>query len=209
MKVAVSFLKSDNYKKCIAAIDQTKADYIHVDYCDGKYVANKNFTISELVKLLKNAIKPLDIHLMVKEPIKYIDELAMLNVDTITLHIDACKDLVSTINYVRDIGIKVGLALNPGQNTMEIKPYLDIIDRVLIMSVVPGEGGQAFMPEVIPKLIELNQLKEQYNFTTSVDGGINNETFELLKDQDIDVIVSGSYVTSSEDYDAAIKAFKK
>lgn len=208
MKVAVSYLKSDNYKKCIEKIDASKADFIHVDLCDGKYVETKNFTIAEVTKLLKNAIKPLDIHLMVKEPIKYINDLAMLNVNTITIHLDGCKNPKETIDYICDIGLKVGVAINPDEDIDILNPYLDILDEVLFMSVVPGKGGQAFMPEILPKIDKLNEVKEKYHFITAVDGGINNETIMFLEDKNIDMIISGSYITDNVDYDEAIKTLK-
>lgn len=208
MKVAVSYLKSDNYKKCIEKINATQADYIHVDMCDGKYVEAKNFTISELLKLLRTATKPLDIHLMVNEPIKYIDDLAMLNVSTITIHLDACKNPSSTIDYIKSIGLKVGIAVNPDESIDILNPYLKDIDEVLFMSVVPGKGGQAFMPEILPKIDELNVIKNNYHFITAVDGGINGETIAYLKDKNIDLVISGSYITGSEDFDESIKTLK-
>lgn len=208
MKVAVSYLKSDNYKKCIEEIDKSTADFIHVDLCDGKYVETKNFTIGEVTKLLKNVQKPLDIHLMVKEPIKYVDDLALLNVSTLTIHLDSCKNPDETINYIRNIGIKVGVAINPDEPISILDSYYNDIDEVLVMSVVPGKGGQAFMPEVIPKIDEINLIKDQYNFIVAVDGGINGETIEYLKDKNIDIVISGSYITASENFDENIKNLK-
>lgn len=208
MKIAVSFLSSTNYKEGIKKICASSADYIHVDFCDGKYVENKNLTMQELSKLTKDVTKMLDVHLMAKEPVKYANDLAFLNVDTVTFHPDACKDVDATIDYFSSIGIKVGLALNPDQSIDLIKPYLDKVDRVLIMSVVPGKGGQTFMQEVLNKFHELNHLKERYHFTTSIDGGINAETAELIRDFDIDVVVSGSFVTKNEDFEIGINAIK-
>lgn len=203
MKVAVSYLSSDNKKECIKRIDNSIAEYIHVDLCDGKYVKEKNFTMSEVKSLLKNAIKPLDVHLMVKNPMKYIDELAMLNVDTITIHLDI--DNVSDIlDYIQNIGIKAGLAINPNQSPKLLEQYLNRIDKVLFMSVKPGKGGQSFMESILSKIDKINQVKNNYNFETSVDGGINDETINHLLDKDIDIIVSGSYITSSNDYNESI-----
>ena len=208
MKVAVSYLKSDNYKKCIEQIDKSQADFIHVDLCDGKYVENRNFTIGEITKLLKNAQKPLDIHLMVKEPLKYLDDLALLNINTITFHLDACKDAKKTFEYIKLIGLKVGIAVNPNEDINILDTYLNEVDEILIMSVVPGKGGQAFMPEVLPKIDKLNKIKENYHFIIAVDGGINNETIEYLKDKKIDMVVSGSYITNSENFDEKIMNLK-
>ena len=204
MKIAVSFLKSDNYKECIKKINKTKCDYLHVDMCDGKYVEDKNFTITPLIDTLKVSTKPLDIHMMVKDPIKYIDELAMLNVETITIHID-CNDSLETIDYIQNIGIKAGIAINPDQDVSLLEPYLEKVDEVLIMSVVPGKGGQSFIESTLDKIDLINNIKRNYHFITAIDGGINGETINFLKDKDIDLVVSGSFVTQSDDFDNAIK----
>ena len=204
MKIAVSFLKSDNYKECIKKINKTKCDYLHVDMCDGKYVEDKNFTITPLIDTLKVSTKPLDIHMMVKDPIKYIDELAMLNVETITIHID-CNDALETIDYIQNIGIKAGIAINPDQDVSLLEPYLEKVDEVLIMSVVPGKGGQSFIESTLDKIDLINNIKRNYHFITAIDGGINGETINFLKDKDIDLVVSGSFVTQSDDFDNAIK----
>ena len=200
MKVAVSYLKSDNYKKCIEKINASKTDFIHVDMCDGKYVENKNFTISELIKLLTVATKPLDIHMMVKDPQKYIDALAMLNVNTITIHLDSCTKPFEVIEYIQSIGIKAGIAINPNQDVSLLDDYLNKIDQVLIMSVYPGKGGQSFIPETVLKIDKINEIKPNYHFLVAVDGGINEETINYLKDKDIDLRISGSYITDSEEY---------
>ena len=204
MKIAVSFLKSDNYKECIKKINKTKCDYLHVDMCDGKYVEDKNFTIRPLIDTLKVSTKPLDIHMMVKDPIKYIDELAMLNVETITIHID-CNDPLETIDFIQNIGIKAGIAINPDQDVSLLEPYLEKVDEVLIMSVVPGKGGQSFIESTLDKIDLINNIKSNYHFITAIDGGINGETINFLKDKDIDLVVSGSFVTQSDDFDNAIK----
>lgn len=208
MKIAVSFLKSDNYKNCIEKINKTKCDYLHVDMCDGKYVEDKNFTISELVKLLKVSTKPLDIHMMVNDPMKYIDELAMLNVETITIHLDCCKNPFEVIDYIQSIGLKAGIALNPDQDVSLLKPFLSKIDELLIMSVVPGKGGQSFLESTLNRIEEINSFKKEYHFITAVDGGINGETIQLLKDKNIDMVVSGSFITQSDDYDAQLAMLK-
>lgn len=206
MKIAVSYLSSDNYKECIKQIDNSLADYIHVDMCDGKYVDTKNFTVNEIVKLLGNTKKMLNIHLMVENPMKYIDSLAMLNTDTIIIHnVKNAKDI---INYIKSLGLKAGIAINPDENINDFKIFFPYVDEVLIMSVYPGKGGQSFIKETITKIDDINNLKNNYNFITSVDGGINCETINLVKDKNIDLIVSGSYITNLDDYDEGIKTLK-
>ena len=204
MKIAVSFLKSNNYKECIKKINKTKCDYLHVDMCDGNYVEDKNFTIKPLIDTLNVSTKPLDVHMMVKDPLKYIDKLAMLNIETITIHID-CNDSLKTVDYIKSIGIKAGIAINPNQDVSLLKPYLEKVDEILIMSVVPGKGGQVFIESTLDKIDLINSFKKDYHFITAVDGGINGNTIQLLKDKNIDLVISGSFITQSDDYDSAIK----
>lgn len=158
MKVAVSYLKSDNYKKCIELINDTSADFLHADLCDGKYVENKNFTIGKIVDTLKVSKKSVDIHLMVQNPLKYIDKLASLNVDTITIHLDSTSKPEKVIDYILSIGIKVGVALSPSDDIDILNPYIDKLDQIIILSVIPGKGGQAFMPGITDKIIILSVI---------------------------------------------------
>ena len=208
MKVAVSYLSSDNYKKCISDIDKTSADYIHVDLCDGKYVETKNFILSEAISLLKNANKKLDIHLMCMEPIKYIEQLAFLNTETITFHPKGCNNVKQTIEYIKNMGLKVGIAINPDEDLSLVEPYYEDIDEILFMSVYPGKGGQSFIPEVVDKIIKINEVKENYRFITAIDGGINSESINYLIGTNIDMLISGSYITNSADYEEQIKSLK-
>lgn len=205
MKIAVSFLKSDNYKKCIQKINNTSADYLHVDMCDGKYVESKNFTIKPLLDTLSVSTKKLDVHLMVDNPIKYVDDLATLDVDTITFHLKTCKDPMEVIDYIHSIGIRVGMAINPDEEVKELLPYIPYLDEVLVMSVVPGKGGQSFMSEVLPKIDELIELKVKNKFIIAIDGGINGDTISYLKEYPVDMVISGSFITESNNYEENIK----
>lgn len=211
MKIAVSFLSSNDYQECIQKINSSTADYLHVDMCDGKYVATSNFVLNKLIKLLSLSTRPLDIHLMTMNPEKYIEALAYLNVDTFTFHLNSNKDPMNTIKLVKSMGLKVGIALNPDEDIDLIMPYLKDLDQVLIMSVVPGKGGQPFMPEVLNKITKLNELKDDFHFITAIDGGIKAETMELIKPYYIDKIISGSYITNNEtdDYNLYINELKK
>lgn len=208
MKVAVSFLKGLDYKSCIKKIDESNCDYIHVDLCDGKYVEEKNITVKNCVNLLKNTSKKLDVHLMWKEPHLIADNFALLNTECVTIHPLACKDPFLAIETIKNMGLKVGIAINPDEEIDLIMPYLNEVDEVLVMSVMPGKGGQSFIIGILDKLDEIISLKEKYNFTVSVDGGINDETINYLKDKDIDKIVSGSFVTAAENYNERISILK-
>ena len=197
MKVAVSFIKSRySEKETIDLINQTSADFLHIDIMDGEFVENKNYDYEDIKMFLKDNHKPLDIHLMCADPLKYIEEYIELKPYNITFHIEAVNNPLRLIELLHDNGIRCGLAINPDTNIKEIKPYLDLIDNVLVMSVYPGKGGQKFIPESTSKINELALLKK--NFTIEVDGGVNNEVINNL--QNVDIVVSGSYICESEDY---------
>ncbi len=199
MKVSVSFLKYQNSKEeTIKKILATSADYIHVDIMDGIFVNEKNDDLDEFISLLKDVNKPLDIHLMVSNPKEYITKLQILKPLFITIQAEILNPLVY-INQIKSYGIKVGLALNPDSKLSLLQNYLKYLDLVLIMSVYPGKGGQQFLKEVIPKIKEL----KGENVLISVDGGINDETINYVKD-DVDICVSGSFICLSDDYEKQI-----
>jgi len=210
MKVAVSYISS-KYKlnDTIKKIDESNADYIHVDLMDGKFVESKNFTIGEVTKLLGNTKKMLDVHLMTLKPEKYVEDLALLNTEFITFHIEAVKDPLKTIKFIKNLGLRVGIAINPETDIKAIEPYFSLIDQVLVMSVNPGKGGQQFISDVLEKVNELINLKEKYNFIISVDGGINAESIKELNGKNIDMIVSGSYICQSDNFNKQISNLKE
>lgn len=197
MKVNVSIL-SNTLKPLdiVKELDKTNADAIHIDIMDGKFVDNKTWTTSEIIKLTKYSNLPLDVHLMVNNPSKYIEDYAMLNTNNITFHYEAVKDVNKVINEIKDYGLKVGIAVNPDTDVKNIYDYLSDIDIVLIMSVYPGKSGQVFINETLDKIKELKDYIVNNNFKTliSVDGGINDETGKLCKEAGADILVSASYI---------------
>ena len=200
MLVSGSFLSSTiSPKDAISYLDKF-VDLMHVDIMDGKFVENKTYTTGEVIKLSKYTTKPLDIHLMVKNPIKYIDELAMLNVNNITFHYEAVKNPMEVINHIKSMGIRCGLAINPETNVSEITEFLPFIDVILVMSVHPGKSGQKFIESVTYKIEVLRKLIEEnsYNCKISVDGGVNEENIDMLKEKKVDILVSSSYLLSGE-----------
>ena len=197
MKVSVSILSSkikpaDITKK----LDSTCADYIHLDIMDGKFTENKTWTFSEVKKIISYSNLPLDVHLMVTNPEKYIEDYAMLNTSYLTFHYEASKNVQSTIDKIKEYGLKVGISICPDTNVNVLYPYLNQIDQVLIMSVVPGKSGQSFIETSPEKIKELKEEIEKQNTKTiiSVDGGINNETGLLCKEAGVDMLVSASYI---------------
>ncbi len=205
MKVAVSFIKSKyKEKETINLINKTSADYIHVDLMDGKFVPNKNYEIKDIEDFLTDNKKPLDIHFMYEEPSKYIDDYAKLKPEIMTFHIECHDNIDMIIDKVHSLNIKCGLSINPNTPLSALNSYLDKIDYVLIMSVVPGFGGQPFLPSAVSKVSELAKMKR--NFLVAVDGGINAETIEYVKNAD--VVISGSYICMSDNYEQKICLLK-
>ena len=212
MKVGVSFISSDyDLETTISKIDESSADYIHVDMMDGIFVENANFTVQDLKKMFKNTKKKLDVHMMVCSPNKYVKEFAkMPNVEYLTLHCESHRRPIDVINMIRHTPLKVGLAINPETKVSHIVPMLNHLDQVLVMSVKPGKGGQKFMEDILYKIEALKELREQngYHYVINVDGGINEETAKLVKEAGADMVVSGSYVCKSEDYNQRIESVR-
>ncbi len=213
MKVAVSFLKSNyDVDTTIEKINESIADYIHVDMMDGIFVENKNLELPEVKRIAKIATKPLDVHLMACSPNKYVREIAKIKgVEYMTIHYESHRRPIDVINMIRHTPMKVGLAINPETNVTKIIPLLNHLDQVLVMSVKPGKGGQAFREEVLHKIAQLKDIRDQnnYHYIISVDGGINDRTAKLCKRVGADMLVSGSYVCTSDDYNEKIKSLQK
>ena len=203
MKVSVSVLKE--YDKLISAVEnvnKSNADYLHVDVMDGKFVNNVKFPF-ETVKLVKNiSTKPLDVHLMVND-VKTVIQYANLKPEYLTFHVEIIDD-VKTIKYLKSLGIKIGLAINPETDINYLKPYMNDVDLVLFMSVNPGFGGQSFNEDVISKIKEFKKISPN-NLIISIDGGVNDKTISFCKKAGCNMVVSGSYVTNCDDYNKQIK----
>ena len=209
MKVSVSYLKSKyDLKTTIESIEKTDAEYIHVDVMDGEFVENITYEYSELESVLKNTTKPLDVHLMVKNPIKYIMDYKNLKPVYITIHSEIDNNLNDLIDLIKSFGIKAGISIKPKTSIESIENILDKVDNILIMSVEPGKGGQKFMNSITYKIDILKKLREEkkYNYVISIDGGINNETIEYVKD--VDFVISGSYICMNDNYQERINSLK-
>lgn len=204
MKVSVSYLGCKNIPKTIIGLDKTDVDFIHVDVMDGKYVKKKTMSFSELSSINRYTQKRLDVHFMVRKPLKYIDDYALLNVFCMSFHLDIKDNLDKVIERTKMYGIKVGLVLNPDDEVEKIYPYLDKIDMVLVMTVIPGLPGQEMIMSVLSKIKELRKKfnEEKRDILISVDGGVNLENKHWLKD--VDIITSGSCITKSDNYQKTI-----
>lgn len=188
--------KEEKGKDILKKFNNTNVDYIHLDVMDGKFVNNKAFLISEIKKLNDISLKSFDVHLMVKNPEKYINELALLNVSCVTFHYEAVKDIDYLIKYVKNFGLKVGIAINPKTDVDAVLQYLDKINQVIIMGVEPGESGQAFIEDTYEKVRKLKEIINTNSYKTliEIDGGINNENALRLKECGADVFVSASFI---------------
>lgn len=199
MQISVSILNTKDRNNSTLLLNNTDTDYIHIDVMDGKFVSNTNFTIEEIRQISLLSKKKLDIHLMVQDPLIYINKLKDLkNIAYITIHAELEKDILSILNIIKSSHIGCGLALNPGTSIEKVVPYYDKMDLLLLMSVMPGKGGQEFI-DITSKIKEIT-ANENYSFKIEVDGGINPSNIEKLRDSKVDIAVVGSYITSKEDY---------
>lgn len=205
MKISTSILNAENKIKSILELNNTKTSYIHIDVMDGKFVTDTKFnTIKEISDINNNAKRKLDIHLMVENPIEYINKLDNMNIEYVTFHIEVEKNIKEIISKIKSMGYKAGISIKPNTNINKLVPYLKDIDLLLIMSVEPGKGGQAFLPNTIERIKEIKNLiiKNNYNIKIEVDGGINEKTITKL--ENVDIAVVGSYITKSDNYNARI-----
>lgn len=207
--ISASFLSiKENLKENIKRLDNTNIDYLHLDIMDGLFVPNKTWDVNEIKELLNGVRKPLDVHLMVNDISKYIDDYKALDPEYITFHYEATSAPLEVIKKIKKTGSKVGISLKPDTKIEVLEPYLDLLDLVLVMSVEPGMGGQTFLNSSIYKVDYLKEqkLKNNYQYMISIDGGINEETISLVN---CDIYVVGSAITKQDNYEEVINKLKK
>jgi ribulose-phosphate 3-epimerase len=206
-KISISFLSSKDEQKDILKINRTSADYIHVDVMDGKFVKKKHKPYKMLYKMNNMINKRLDVHLMEKNPLKNINYFASLNTEYITVHAELDK-VDKYLDLIKEYGIKCGLAINPDTDVSILLPYLSKIDLIMIMSVYPGEGGQKFIEDTYKKILRVKKMiiSKKVKIKISVDGGVTDEVAKKL--DFVDIIVSGSYVTKSDNFELAVSTIR-
>lgn len=213
MKISPSILSADfaNLERDIRIVEEGGADYIHVDVMDGHFVPN--ITLGpNIVSAIRPVTKlPLDCHLMIENPEKYIEDFAKAGADIITVHAESTPHIHRAIQMIKNAGVRAGVVLNPGTPVAAVEYVLSECDMILVMTVNPGFGGQSFIPETLKKIEKLKQLKEanHYHYEIEVDGGIVPETAKQCKQAGADVFVAGSYVYNAEDPQKQIQHLKE
>ena len=196
--LAPSILAADfkELGQAIKTIEENGAEYLHYDVMDGIFVPSISFGMPVLASIRSCTKQVMDVHLMITEPIRYIKEFKEAGADLITIHLEACEDVAATIRAIREAGLKVGLSIKPATEAEAIRPYLDQIDMILVMSVEPGFGGQKFIPESLDKIRALRAMVDEagVNVDIEVDGGIYQANVKEVLDAGANIIVSGSGV---------------
>jgi len=209
--VAPSILSADFSRlgEEIKEIEKAGADWVHIDVMDGHFVPN--ITIGPIVvsKIRKISNLFFDVHLMIENPEKYIESFSKAGADLITIHAEACEDKKTLIDKIKKLDCKAGISINPETSVDEIKDFIKDVDLILVMSVHPGFGGQSFISDVVPKIKEIRKIidKTGKDIYLEVDGGINEKTAKIVKENGADVLVAGNYIFSNE-YKSAIKSLK-
>lgn len=207
-KISTSFLSSKDVIDDLITLEATTTDFIHVDVMDGKFVKSKCSPHRALNRLANVLKKRLDVHLMVQKPLKYIPKYLKLNTECICIHVELDDDVIrKSLNLIKSYGILCGLAINPNTDVEYLENYLDLIDVIIVMSVEPGLGGQSFIESTPDKIDKIKKMIGKRNILISVDGGINIDTISKVKKADI--VVSGSYIINSDDFEERINSLRE
>lgn len=210
MEISVSILNSNDRVMDVKKLNNTNCDYIHIDVMDGEFVNPTEFSYEEIIDIITVCNKKIDVHLMCKEPIKYIEKLVNYNISNITFHEEVDEDLFDIIDLIKKYNIGVGMSIKPNTSVDKLDKYLDKIDLVLVMSVEPGYGGQEFMLSSLDKVRKLKKRIKDRNLDVKIeiDGGVKDTNINLIKESGVDISVVGSFVTKSDDFNKSINILK-
>ena len=212
-RIAPSILSADfaNLQRDIEMINRSHADWFHVDVMDGVFVPNISFGMPVVKAVHKHATKPLDVHLMIVDPDRYIKDFKACGAEVLTVHYEACTHLHRTLQAIRNEGMKAGVAINPHTPVSVLTDILCDVDLVLLMSVNPGFGGQSFIENTFSKLSQLKAMREErgLSFLIEVDGGVNDTNAAKLIHAGADVLVAGNYVFAAGNPEEMIAGMKK
>lgn len=210
--IAPSLLAADfaNLQRDIEMINASEADWFHLDVMDGMFVPNISYGQPVIKAMAKHATKPLDVHLMIEQPEKYIEQFRDCGAEIITVHLEACPHIHRTIQQIKATGAQAGIAINPGTNVSLLEDLLEMTDLVCLMSVNPGFGGQKFIYQTLPKIKKLKAMIDEINAPTiiEVDGGVGLQNAEAILQAGAKVLVAGSSVFKAENPNEAISRLK-
>ncbi|WP_289029097.1 ribulose-phosphate 3-epimerase [uncultured Algoriphagus sp.] len=213
LEIAPSILAADfaNIQSAVEMLNDSEADYIHVDIMDGVFVPNISFGLPVTEAIHRHAKKPLDVHLMIVEPDRYLEAFRNAGAANISVHYEACDHLHRTLQAIHDLGAKAGVAINPHTSVELLTDTLDLIDLVCVMSVNPGFGGQKFIENTYSKVSKLKELiiKKGSKTQIEIDGGVSLNNARKLKDAGADILVAGSFVFNSESPKETIAMLKR
>ncbi len=213
VRLAPSILSADFSKlgEQVAIIEEAGAHLIHVDVMDGHFVPNISYGATVMKSLCGKTKLPFDVHLMIENPDRYIEDFITDNTEFISVHQEACPHLHRSIQNIKSLGVKAGVALNPGTSLSTLDYILEDVDLVLVMSVNPGFGGQKFIPSVVEKVRMLSEIRKNtgLKFEIEMDGGLDLNNFKTVTDEGVEIVVAGSAVFGAEDINARVKEFLK
>lgn len=203
MKISPSILSADfaNLKEDVTLMENAGAEYIHIDVMDGQFVSSITFGANVVQALRPHTKMVMDVHLMIENPENQLVNFSKAGADILMVHAEATKHLYAVLQEIKRLKMKPGVVINPGTPVSFIEPVLGIVDQVLVMTVNPGFGGQKFLPDMLEKITELKNIREEknYSFDIEVDGGITDKTAPMCAKAGADVFVAGSYLYNSED----------
>ncbi|WP_274657174.1 ribulose-phosphate 3-epimerase [Streptococcus equinus] len=211
-KIAPSILAADyaNFASELKRIEETSAEYVHIDIMDGQFVPNITFGADVVASMRKHSKLVFDCHLMVVNPERFVDAFAQAGADIMTIHAESTLHIHGALQKIKKAGMKAGVVINPGTPISAIEPVLSLVDQVLIMTVNPGFGGQAFIPEMLEKVEKVAKIRDEkgYDFDIEVDGGVDNKTIKACYQAGANVFVAGSYLFKATDLAAQVETLR-